>query len=152
MHFSRDDVATAELGGGRMTSFSVRGRKEDKKCTCHMCICKFGIVLYRVLQCNRPAIYGLYVLYHTRGTFKGGACCLTHSKRGLQLSTLVFSLNLDQKYEQKPDHTNFYKKSRQHTHQQPPSPPPPPTTTITKSDSRGVSTKPRGDRPERSVK
>lgn len=35
MHFSRDDVATAELGGGRMTSFSVRGRKEDKKCTCH---------------------------------------------------------------------------------------------------------------------
>lgn len=49
-----------------------------------LCICKFGIVLYRVLQCNRPAIYGFYVLYHTRGTFKGGACCLTHSKRGLQ--------------------------------------------------------------------
>lgn len=74
---SQDNTWTHKEHSCRNVDQSTKGgkrarkkRKKKKDVTVHLQGRR--IVLYMVMQYNRPAIYSVYVLYHTRGTFKDG--------------------------------------------------------------------------------
>lgn len=63
-----DQSTNMDRKGGGERGREKKGKKKDV--TVHLQGRR--IVLYMVMQYNRPAIYSVYVLYHTRGTFKDG--------------------------------------------------------------------------------